>query len=109
MKLEHPLQGVQKTITLDGVKQRVGHYNSFAGRYSCQDIGEIIDRHISFTRNSPDAEDPEITRDANKSIDYIFSPSHKMMGVQFHPESVMTQNGQEILKNLLMKLIKTSQ
>lgn len=36
----------------------------------------------------------------------IHSLEQKMLGVQFHPESVMTQNGRDILKNLLLKLLK---
>ncbi|MCB9807190.1 hypothetical protein H6768_04895 [Candidatus Peribacteria bacterium] len=40
------------------------------------------------------------------SIDMIDCPEKKMLGVQFHPESVMTEHGREILKMLLLKLIK---
>ncbi len=39
------------------------------------------------------------------SIDMIHDPVNRMLGVQFHPESVMTQNGREIVKKLLLKLI----
>ncbi len=40
------------------------------------------------------------------SIDMIHYPEKKILGVQFHPESVMTENGREILRALLLKLIK---
>ncbi len=40
------------------------------------------------------------------SIDMIHCPEKKMLGVQFHPESVMTENGRTILQHLLLKLIK---
>lgn len=39
------------------------------------------------------------------SIDMIHCPEKKMLGVQFHPESVMTQNGREILKTILLPLL----
>lgn len=42
------------------------------------------------------------------SIDMIHCPEQKMLGVQFHPESVMTQNGREILRNLLLRLLMTN-
>ena len=35
----------------------------------------------------------------------IHAPEKKMLGVQFHPESVMTENGRNILKKLLLSLL----
>jgi 2-amino-4-deoxychorismate synthase len=85
-KLEKALQWVQKDVQLRSGEEKVGHYNSFAG------FG--------------DREWCEILTKSDGSIDLIHSPEEKMLCVQFHPESVMTQNGREILKNLLLKLIK---
>lgn len=85
-KLEKALQWVQKDVQFPSGEEKVGHYNSFAG------FGE--------------KEWCEILTKSDWSIDLIHSPEQKMLGVQFHPESVMTQNGREILKSLLLKLIK---
>ncbi len=85
-KLEESLQGVQRDIQLPSGEEKVGHYNSFAG------FGE--------------KEWCEILRKTDGSIDMIHAPNENMLGVQFHPESVMTQNGREILKLFLIKLLK---
>ena len=87
-KLPQPLQGVQKEVIIapDGTAEKVGQYNSFAGfglKKGC-----------------------DITMKPDGSIDMIHCSEKKMLGVQFHPESVMTEHGREILKNLLLKLIK---
>lgn len=86
LRLKKPLQGVQRETYVLGSVEHVAHYNSFAGVGFPKDVGTV--------------------RAADGSIGYIHSPENKMLGVQFHPESVMTQNGREILKKLLLKLIK---
>lgn len=40
------------------------------------------------------------------SIDMIHCLERKMLGVQFHPESVMTEHGRDIVKRLLLNVIK---
>ena len=84
-KLSRAQQGVQNTIKLFGKDEKVWQYNSYAG------FGRI-----PWCRPR---------RNQDKSINLIHAQEQKMLGVQFHPESVMTQNGREILKNLLLKLI----
>lgn len=85
-KLGRSLQGIQEAVQLPSCEEKVGYYNSFAG------FGE--------------REWCEIITKSDGSIDMIHSLEQKMLGVQFHPESVMTQNGRDILKNLLLKLLK---
>jgi 2-amino-4-deoxychorismate synthase len=85
-KLPKSQQWVQNTIKLFVRDEKVGQYNSYAG------FGKIPWCHPR--------------RNQDKSINLIHAQEQKMLGVQFHPESVMTQNGREILKNLLLKLIK---
>jgi anthranilate synthase component 2 len=88
-KLAKPLQGKQASIILDWEIQTVGQYNSFAG---------IWTREWCKISSQPDW-----------SIDILYSPKEKLLGVQFHPESVMTQNGREILSNLLLKLLRNGE
>lgn len=86
-KLPQALQWVQQSaiVKADGASELVGYYNSFAG-FGLKKWCDIFMK-------------------PGGSIDMIHCPKEKMLGVQFHPESVMTQNGREILKNLLLKLI----
>ena len=90
-KLEKSLQGFQEAVQLPSGEEKVGFYNSFAGKKPPNQ------------RADPDE---IIIADENGFVDMIHNERLGMLGVQFHPESVMTQNGREILKNLLLKLIK---
>ncbi|MBF0279628.1 MAG: chorismate-binding protein [SAR324 cluster bacterium] len=88
IKKEHPFQGVQKKIDLFGKNQRVGFYNTFAGKWT-QEISGV---NISF--------DPE-----SREIHAL--NSNQFASFQFHAESILTQNGYDLLKQALENL-KTS-
>ena len=87
-KLPQALQGVQReaVISPNGKREKVGHYNSLAGA----GFREWCDIFMK-----PDG-----------SIDMIHCPEEKMLGVQFHPESVMTQHGREITRHLLLEVLQ---
>jgi len=42
------------------------------------------------------------SRDDSSEIHAIRHREHPVWGVQFHPESILTQNGKDILRNFLM-------
>lgn len=85
VKLNEPMQGLQREVNLIGSRQRLGFYNSYVAKqkdiegmeYSLDDDGNVIAIH-----------------------------KDNMIGFQFHPESVMSQNGYNILKDALLKLKK---
>ena len=82
-----PYQGVQKKITLFGAEERVGFYNTFVPKPS------IILNDVEL---SVDAADKEIV--AIRGRDF--------MGFQFHPESILTKNGDRILMDSILYLLK---
>ncbi len=85
IKKAKPFQGTQEKINYFGQAQRVGFYNTFAGKYS-QPLEGI---EVSL--------DPE-----NQEIHAL--RAEKFMGLQFHAESILTQNGYDILKEALQRL-----
>ena len=86
VRQDEPTQGMQKEVTLFGEKQKVGFYNSFAVRGGADGVESDLDEKGNV----------------------IAMRSEKMEGFQFHPESVMSENGYEILRDALVRLIGKS-
>lgn len=81
-----PAQGVQQTIDFFGAEQTVGFYNTFAAKQK-----EIPGVNCAF---DPDTGEVHAMRGKN------------FASFQFHPESVLTENGFEILRDALLDLFK---
>lgn len=92
LRKEYPEQGTQELIELFGKMERVGFYNSYVGIYD-----EEIEREINKKFNV------EISYDKRTNEIYAIRGKN-FVGFQFHPESILTQNGMEILKDALIYL-----
>jgi len=84
-KKKRPFQGAQELIDFFGSPERVGFYNTFAGKLD----GKPCDIEISF-----DEPTGEIHSLRGKGF----------WGVQFHPESILTTNGMRIVHEVMRKL-----
>ncbi|MFC4010187.1 anthranilate synthase family protein [Nonomuraea purpurea] len=89
---EEPNQGVQKEIDLFGRAERVGFYNTFAARAAAgasvvDGVGEVEICH-----------DP-----ATGEVHALRGP--RFSSIQFHAESVLTQNGPRILASLIERAL----
>jgi len=93
LRRRRPNQGAQREIDLFGRVERVGFYNSFVAkadgdRAKCSVLSATV----------------EISRDPETGeVHALRGPG--FASVQFHPESVLTQNGIMILNSLLTQLI----
>ncbi len=88
-KKEKPLQGSQLEIDLFGNQEKVGFYNTFAGRRAVGD-----NRHECAT--------------LGKSDELVAIKGENFIGYQFHPESILTKNGFVILQQALAHLMKNA-
>lgn len=82
-------QGTQSTVTIGGRPEVVGFYNTFVGRHRAGDA-------------LPDGVQVE-TDPATGDIHLVAGPHFR--GVQFHAESVLTENGVALLQRLLLDLV----
>jgi len=81
-------QGTQSTVSIRGRQQPVGFYNTFVGR-----VG-----------GDPQPEGVSVEADpATGDIHLVTGPHFR--GVQFHAESILTENGVDILRGLLLELL----
>ncbi|MFE4641581.1 hypothetical protein ACFRFS_11410, partial [Streptomyces sp. NPDC056730] len=83
-----PYQGAQTRIDLFGRAETAGFYNSFTARCDDATAGELAARGV------------EVSRDADSGEVYALR-GDGFASVQFHPESVLTLNGREIVAELL--------
>lgn len=81
-----PNQGVQRTIPLFGHREQVGFYNTFAARCPTDNLGDIA-----------------VSREEDE-VHALMGPG--FASVQFHPASVLTRNGVEILADLMLRLTR---
>ena len=80
-------QGTQSTVSLRGHHEPVGFYNTFVGR-----AGDRLPEGVSVEADA-----------ATGDIHLVAGPHFR--GVQFHAESILTENGVDILRGLLLELL----
>ncbi|MFJ1671591.1 anthranilate synthase family protein [Streptomyces bottropensis] len=94
VRKDHPDQGVQRKIDLFGRLELVGFYNTFAAR---------ADTDLIVAPGVADA--VEVCRDQeNGQVHALRGPGFR--SVQFHPESVLSQNGLSVMADLLTSLLE---
>nr|WP_308405740.1 anthranilate synthase family protein [Streptomyces tardus] len=85
---QRPYQGTQLTVDFFGRPETVGFYNSYTARCDEPTETELALHRVELSR------DP-----ASGEVYALRGPG--FAGVQFHPESVLTLNGPELLADLL--------
>ncbi|MGW7367746.1 anthranilate synthase family protein [Streptomyces sp. NPDC054841] len=87
-----PFQGAQVRIDLFGREETVGFYNSFTAVCDDMTAGKLAATGIEVSRTEPD------------EVHALRGPG--FAGIQFHPESVLTLRGPEIVRSLLAAVVR---
>ncbi|MCP3756457.1 anthranilate synthase family protein [Streptomyces sp. TBY4] len=85
-----PAQGAQTRIPLFGAEEVVGFYNTYAAHCSAERERSLALRGVEVSRDPVTGE-----------VHALRSASGGFAGVQFHPESVLTLRGAEIVRELI--------
>lgn len=83
-------QGTQSKVTIGGREEVVGFYNTFVGRHR---DGDALPEGVSVE-----------TDPATGDIHVVAGPHYR--GMQFHAESILTENGVLLLQRLLLDLVQ---
>ncbi len=95
VRAQHPMHGDSSEIIHDGTGVLEGLPQNFnAGRYHSLIVQDVADTDLRVTATSSDGE-----------IMGLAHRSHPTFGVQFHPESILTEHGHAMLRNFL-KVVK---
>ncbi|MFV2107188.1 anthranilate synthase family protein [Micromonospora sp. LOL_015] len=86
-----PSQGLQRDIDFFGVPRRVGFYSSFTASSSTASLPTAYGQ-VRLCRDETDG-----------AVHALVGP--QFAGVQFHPESVLSPDGLDVLRDLLVDLV----
>ncbi len=86
-------QGTQSPVLIGGREERVGFYNTFVGR---------VPESLTTGAGLPDGVTVEADP-ATGDVHLVAGPTFR--GVQFHAESILTENGFALLRGLLLDLL----
>ena len=91
LRAKHPMHGDASTITHDSSGVFAGLPQSLSvGRYHSLIVEDVENTPLRVTAKSDDGEIMGVTH-----------KDHPTFGVQFHPESILTEHGYDMLKNFL--------
>jgi phenazine biosynthesis protein phzE len=93
-------QGTQDEVTIDGLPERVGFYNTFVGRVVS--TGSTGDGGSTGEIALPDG----VSVDADPAtgdVHLVRGPHFR--GIQFHAESILTQHGSDVIHRLAADLL----
>jgi para-aminobenzoate synthetase component II len=91
VRAQHPMHGDSSEIRHDGTGVFAGLPQNFnAGRYHSLIVQDVADTDLRVTATSWDGE-----------IMGLAHKTHPTFGVQFHPESILTEHGYDLLRNFL--------
>ncbi|GAB3792610.1 anthranilate synthase family protein [Nocardioides ungokensis] len=86
-------QGTQSPVSIDGRTERVGFYNTFVGRVAVD---------AATTAGLPEGVSVEADPESG-DVHLVRGPHYR--GIQFHAESILTENGYDLVHDLVSDLL----
>jgi phenazine biosynthesis protein phzE len=101
VRKEVPYQGAQTDVDLFGQAETVGFYNSFVARCDDDAAMELAAHGVEVSRDAASGEVHALRGPGRAGG----APKNAVVGVQFHPESVLSLRGADVVRELLGQLM----
>ncbi|MFC9617502.1 anthranilate synthase family protein [Streptomyces sp. NPDC056723] len=101
VRKEVPYQGAQTNVDLFGRAETVGFYNSFVARCDDDAAMELAAHGVEVSRDAASGEVHALRGPGRAGG----APKNAVAGVQFHPESVLSLRGADVVRELLGQVL----